>query len=224
MANVVYETQGDIATITMNDGKANAINSEMIEEINAGLDRAERDMKAVIITGRSGIFCGGFDLRVIQSGDIKQRREQFLAGAKLAMRLYGFPRPVIAAVTGSSVALGGFLLLTADYRIGISGEFKIGLNEVAIGMSLPPFALMLAESRINARHLTNATLSATLYSPEEAIAVGFLDEVTEPNDLLRRSKKKAETLAKLDADAFSQVKLDIRGAGIQRILEELSDA
>ena len=221
MANVSYKIHGEIAVLTMNDGKANAMNCEMIGEINRLLDRVEREAKALVITGREGIFCGGFDLRVIRSKKNKRKREQFLEGTRLAMRLYGFPKPVIAAVNGSSVALGAFLLLTADYRIGINGAFRIGINEVAIGMSLPPFALMLAQSRISGQYLTNAVISATLYNPQEAVAVGFLDEVIEQRDLLSRSIKKAETLAQLDVDTFARVKLDIRGAKIRNILDKL---
>ena len=221
MAIVTYETRDEIAVLTMDDGKANAINCEMIEEINAFLDRAEGESKAVLIVGREGIFCGGFDLRVIRSKNIERKRKQFLEGTRLAMRLYGFPKPVVAAVSGSSVALGAFLLLTADYRIGVNGSFRIGVNEVAIGMSLPPFALMLAESRISAQFLTNAIISATLFSPKEAIAVGFLDEVIKKRDLLSRSIKKAQSLAQLDVDSFSRVKLDIRGAQIRKVLETL---
>lgn len=107
------------------------------------------------------------------------------------MGLYGLPKPVVAAVSGSSVVLGAFLLLTADYQIGVNGSFRIGVNEVAIGMSLAPCALMLAESRISAQFLTNAIISTTPYSPKEAIAVGFLGEVTKKRDLLSRSIKKA---------------------------------
>ena len=144
-----------------------------------------------------------------------------LAGARLTMRLYGFPKPIIMANTGHSVALGGFLLLTADYRIGITGEFSIGLNEVAIGLSLPPFALMLVNARINTRHRTNAAISATMYSPEEAINVGFLDEVVEPRDLMARVMEKAASLLQLDAKAFAGVKQSMRGADISGVLEIL---
>ena len=138
MANVTYERRDEIAVLTMDDGKANAINCEMIEEINAFLDRAEGESKAVLIVGREGIFCGGFDLRVIRSKNIELATILELD----YMRLYGFPKPVVAAVTVRAL-LGAFLLLTADYRIGVNGLFRIGVNEVAIGMSLPPFALML---------------------------------------------------------------------------------
>ncbi len=221
MSLINIEQQGEIALITMDDGKANAMSSDMIAAVNAALDQAENDAKAVIISGRSGVFCGGFDLKTIRSGDDAASHAMTLAGARLAMRIYGFPRPIIMAATGHGVALGGFLLLTGDYRVGAAGEYMFGLNEVAIGMTLPPFALMLSQARIEKRYLTQAAISATMFSPEEAIQVGFLDEVVGSGDLLARAMEKAKALADLDGPSFARVKQDIRGASIQMILESL---
>ena len=221
MAPANYEQQGDIAVVTLDDGKANAMNPGMIAAVNAALDRAQADARAVIISGRPGVFCGGFDLKVIRTGDAATQQAMTLAGARLAMRIYGFPRPTVMATTGHSVALGGFLLLTADYRIGINGAFTVGLNEVAIGMTLPPFALMLSRARIDTRHLSNAALSSTMYSHADAVGAGFLDEVVEPDALMARAMDKATSLAALDAKAFARVKQDLRGADIERVLASL---
>ena len=144
MGIINYDQQDDIAIITMDDGKANAMNPEMISAVNEALDKAERDAKSIVLAGRPGVFCGGFDLKVMRSGDADRRRMQSLGGARLLMRLYGFPKPLVVANSGHCIALGGFFLLAADYRIGVLGEFRIGFNEVAIGVGLPPFALMLA--------------------------------------------------------------------------------
>jgi enoyl-CoA hydratase len=221
MSFVNYEQRGDIALITMDDGKVNAMSSDMIAEVNGALDQAEKAAKAVIIMGRPGVFCGGYDLKTIRSGDDAAREAMTLAGAHMAMRIYGCPKPTIMANTGHGIALGGLLLLTGDYRIGVAGEFAIGMNEVAIGLTLPAFALMLVQARIANRHLSNAVISATMYGPEEAVQAGFLDEVVEPDDLLTRAMEKASTLAELDGDAFARVKQDIRGASIEKVLESL---
>lgn len=143
------------------------------------------------------------------------------AGAQLAMRLYGFPKPVVMAATGHSVALGGFLLLAADHRIGIAGDFNVGLNEVAIGMSLPPFALMLSRARLAQRFLTGAALNATMYTHEQAIAVGFLDEIVAAGDLRSVAIAKAEALGSLDATVFQRVKQDLRGADIKAVMDQM---
>ena len=134
-----YEIIDDIAIVTMDDGKANAFGPNMIAAVNASLDRAADDARAVLLTGRPGLFSGGFDLKVIRSGDVEAAKTMRLAGARLMMRLYGLPLPLVIAVPGHAIALGAFCLLTADYRVGTAGNFNIGLNETSIGMSLPPF-------------------------------------------------------------------------------------
>ena len=221
MTRLTYEKLDEISIIRMDDGKANAMGSEMIAEVNEALDRAEEESRAVLITGRPGLLSGGFDLNVIRSGDAASIQSMINVGTKLLMRIYGFPKPIVMATGGHGVALGGFLLLAADYRLGVVGDYKIGLNEVAIGMTLPPFALMLAKSRIANQYLTNAAITANLYSPEGAVQAGFLDEVSDPEELMPRSIQKTQALAQLDPSAFERTKNDFRRADIQHILAGL---
>ena len=221
MTRLTYEKLDEISIIRMDDGKANAMGSEMIAEVNEALDRAEEESRAVLITGRPGLLSGGFDLNVIRSGDAASIQSMINVGTKLLMRIYGFPKPIVMATGGHGVALGGFLLLAADYRLGVVGDYKIGLNEVAIGMTLPPFALMLAKSRIANQYLTNAAITANLYDPEGAVQAGFLDEVSDPEELMPRSIQKTQALAQLDPSAFERTKNDFRRADIQHILADL---
>tara|TARA_X000001036_G_C20632318_1_gene787651 strand:+ start:306 stop:980 length:675 start_codon:yes stop_codon:yes gene_type:complete len=221
MTRLTYEKLDEISIIRMDDGKANAMGSEMIAEVNEALDRAEEESRAVLITGRPGLLSGGFDLNVIRSGDAASIQSMINVGTKLLMRIYGFPKPIVMATGGHGVALGGFLLLAADYRLGVVGDYKIGLNEVAIGMTLPPFALMLAKSRIANQYLTNAAITANLYDPEGAVQAGFLDEVSDPEELMPRSIQKTQALAQLDPSAFERTKNDFRRADIQHILAGL---
>ena len=221
MTRLTYEKLDEISIIRMDDGKANAMGSEMIAEVNEALDRAEEESRAVLITGRPGLLSGGFDLKVIRSGDAASIQSMINAGTKLLMRIYGFPKPIVMATGGHGVALGGFLLLAADYRLGVIGDYKIGLNEVAIGMTLPPFALMLAKSRIANQYLTNAAITANMYDPEGAVQAGFLDEVSDPGELMPRSIQKTQALAQLDPSAFERTKNDFRRADIQHILAGL---
>ena len=221
MTRLTYEKLDEVSIIRMDDGKANAMGSEMIAEVNEALDRAEEESRAVLITGRPGLLSGGFDLNVIRSGDAASIQSMINVGTKLLMRIYGFPKPIVMATGGHGVALGGFLLLAADYRLGVVGDYKIGLNEVAIGMTLPPFALMLAKSRIANQYLTNAAITANLYDPEGAVQAGFLDEVSDPEELMPRSIQKTQALAQLDPSAFERTKNDFRRADIQHILAGL---
>ncbi|OUX40042.1 MAG: hypothetical protein CBE21_07060 [Proteobacteria bacterium TMED261] len=221
MQRLTYKKIEEISLIRLDDGKANAMGPEMIKELNEAIDKAEEESRALLITGRPGLLSGGFDLTIIRSGDNDAIRSMVKSGAKLLMRIYGFPKPIVMATSGHGVALGGFLLLAADYRFGASGDFKIGLNEVAIGMTLPPFALMLAKARIANQFLTNSAINANMFNPETAKLAGFLDEVSNPSELLSNSIDKTKELATLDLSAFKQTKNDFRSADIQRILANL---
>ena len=141
---VSFALRDGIATMTMDDGKANALSLAMSQALDAGLDRAAKEAKVIVIRGRPGVLCGGFDLKVIRGNDPAQSAAMREAGMQLMTRLYLLPQPVIFACTGHSVAAGGLLLLTGDIRIGLRGEFRIGLNEVGIGLALPQTGIELA--------------------------------------------------------------------------------
>ena len=216
-----YELNDHVATITMNDGKANAFGPNMIAAVNGQLDRAAEEAKAVVFTGRPGLFSGGFDLKIIRGGDRQAGRAMSLAGARLMMRLYGLPQPLVIAASGHAIALGAFCLLTADYRVGTAGDFRIGLNETAIGMSLPPFGLMLAKERLSKRYLARAAIAATMFSPTEAKDAGFLDEVVGADELRESAQRVARSMVELDGASYALVKQGLRGDSITRVLEGL---
>ena len=216
-----YELIDHVAVIVMNDGKANAFGPNMIDAVNEQLDRAEAEAKAAVLAGRPGLFSGGFDLRVIRGDDPKASREMTLGGARLMMRLYGHPQPLVIAATGHAVALGAFCLLTGDYRLGTDGDFRIQLNETAIGMNLPPFGLMLAKERLSKRYLSRATIAATMFSPAEATDAGFLDEVVSADEILQTAQKRARAMVELDGAAYAAVKQSLRGPSISEVLEGL---
>ena len=134
------------------------------------------------------------------------------SGANLSRRLLAFPAPVILAVSGHAIAMGGLLTLSADYRIGIHGAYKIGLNEVAIGMTLPYFGVELARERLAATHLASAVTLAKLYDSVAAVEAGFLDEVVSEEDLMPQAIATAETFAALDMVAFKNTKARTREA------------
>ncbi len=216
-----YELIDHVAVIIMNDGKANAFGPNMIAAVNKQLDRAEAEAKATVLAGRPGLFSGGFDLRVIRGDDPEASRAMSLGGARLMMRLYGHPQPLVIAATGHAVALGAFCLLTGDYRLGTDGDFRIQLNETAIGMSLPPFGLMLARERLSKRYLSRATIAATMFSPAQATDAGFLDEVVVDDDILEAAQKRARAMVELDGAAYAAVKQSLRGPSISEVLEGL---
>ena len=199
-----YELEDGIATITLDDGKVNALSPAMLGSIGAGLERAEADEAVVVMTGRERTFSAGFDLR---SDDWPT---MLTAGARTAERMLSFPRPIVIACNGNALAMGAFLLLAADYRVGARGEFKIGLNEVAIGLTLPHFGIALAEHRLSRPWFDRATVTGVIIGPEEACAAGFLDEVVEPAEVMATARTAAERLEGIDMDAHHATKLRIR--------------
>jgi enoyl-CoA hydratase len=217
-----YELRDAVAVLHFDDGKANAFSHDAIESLHAHLDRADKDAKAVLLVGRPGRFSGGFDLAVMRStGDAV--RGLVTAGAELFLRMFELPQPIAVACTGHAVAAGALALLTADARIGAQGDFKIGLNEVGIGMTLPIFGVELARHRLSKRHFQRATIRAELYTPDAAVDAGFLDRVTSPESLLDVAFAEAEILAQLPQPAFANTKASVRAATLAAIRATLEE-
>lgn len=190
-------TEGDVSIITLNDGKANVFSPEMSITVSNLLDQVPGDKGSLVITGRPGIFSAGFDLKIISSGDADAVAAMVKAGFTLLARIYNFPRPVIAACSGHGVALGAFLLCCADYRLGAKGQFIVQANETRNNMSIPTPILEISKSRISKTHWYRAILNAEAYPVEKAIEPGYLDEVTEPDNLMIRAMEVANDLATL---------------------------
>ena len=126
---ISYQLDDGVATLTLANGKVNAISPAVIEAFNQALDHAEQDRAVVILTGQPGILSGGYDLKVMTSGP-ENAVALVAAGSTLARRMLAHPYPIIVACSGHAVAKGAFLLLSADYRIGVDGPFQIGQRVV----------------------------------------------------------------------------------------------
>lgn len=203
---VKLNTDGDVSIITLDDGKANVFSPLMTEAIESLLDQVPQDKGALLIAGRSGIFSGGFDLKIMSSGDMEEIKRMVKVGFNLLTRIYSFPRPVVCACTGHAIALGAFLLLCGDYRLGAEGDFMIGANEVRNNMSVPEPILELSRTRINKTHWYRAILNAEMYAPNKAISAGYLDETIDPEKLMDLALKKASDLATLDHPVYQITK------------------
>ncbi len=213
---ITVDIQNDVAHLAVDDGKANALSFDLIAEFHAQLDDAEANAKAVLISGRDGRFCAGFDLSVMRDSPEKAR-DLVNAGGHLLLRLFENKLPIVIACTGHALAAGGLMLLSADTRIGAKGDFKIGLNETAIGMVLPVFGIELPKARLGKEHLTPAVIQGRMHSPDEASMAGFLDAVVPPETLIETSIKAAETLSQLPQAAYYGNKKLIRKAAIEAI-------
>lgn len=215
--------ENDIALITMDDGKANAISLTMLEAINAALDEAEKSASVIVLTGRPERFSAGFDLKFLASSQPEDVRRLVNGGGKLAFRLFTSKQPIIIAATGHAIAMGAFILLGGDTRIGARGAYKIGANETINGMTLPGFGVELPRARLNPMYLTEALVQARLYTPDEAVPVGWLDKVVEPGEVLAAAMAEAERLKPIANGAYWRNKILARQPAIDAIKPTLAD-
>lgn len=217
MTNVVaIEIESQVATITIQNGKVNAISHQVIEEINKALDKAQEAKAVVVITGKPGMLSAGYDLNVMREST-SAAMQLVEKGSTLSRRLLSFPFPVLVACPGHAVAKGAFLLLSADYRIGVEGNFKIGLNEVAIGMSMHDAGVELARGRLAPVFFNRSVISAEMVSPQDAIMLGFLDKVVSESEFLPTVNFIAQAMTKLDMKAHYNTKLKARADLLQRL-------
>jgi enoyl-CoA hydratase len=218
---VSYRADGRVATITLDDGKVNALSAAMLADIGAAFDRAEADGMAVLLTGRPGIFSAGFDLKVLRAGG-DPARQMVRSGFELAVRLLSFPAPVVIACPGHAIAMASFLLLSADYRLGADGPYKITANEVSIGLEIPQAAIEICRQRLSPAALSRALLLSEVFGPGDAQQAGWLDRVVPAADLAGTAADLAAGLAQLDPAAHTASKLRLRGpivAGVRAALE-----
>jgi enoyl-CoA hydratase len=210
-----------VAAIHLDDGKANALSPRTIDQLDRALDTAEAGARVVLLSGRPGRFSAGFDLATMQEGPDAARR-LVRDGAELALRIYEFPVPVVMVCTGHALAMGAILLMAGDFRVGTQGDYKIGLNEVSIGMPVPVFGTELARDRLSRRHFTRAVSHATIYDPQGAVEAGFLDEVAMAPDVhevgMHRARQFAQTL---DRQAFRATRVNARHATIRYVRDTL---
>jgi enoyl-CoA hydratase len=213
---VAYQLDDGVATLTLSNGKVNAISNEVIAAFNAALDQAEKDRAVVIITSGPGILSGGYDLKIMTSSP-EAAMDLVAAGSTLARRMLSHPFPIVVACTGHAVAKGAFLLLSADYRIGVDGPFSIGLNEVQIGMTMHNAGIELARDRLNTSAFGRSVINGEMFDPKGALQAGFLDKVVAPEELTDAARTVALQLKKINMKAHKQTKLKVRKAFLETL-------
>lgn len=220
---VQHELRGHVACITLDDGKANAITREVLDELGRILDGLDgSDARAVLIAGRPGRFSAGFDLAAMTAGP-ESMRSLVMAGGRFIGRLLLEPRPVVVACTGHALAAGALILLAADHRVGTAGDFKIGLNEVAIGLPMPRWGVELATYRLNPTRLAANLVLGQVGGPDDAVASGFLDTVVAPEQVLEAASAEAARLAELRTGAVAGTKVRARRALVERMLDGMEE-
>jgi enoyl-CoA hydratase len=218
---VTTTIEDGVAVVRVDDGKMNALSYAVIEQLQAALDTAEQQASAVCIVGNDRALSAGFDLSVMNAGP-EAAVALVKAGGEMLMRLYLHPQPTVAAVTGHALAAGVLLVLACDTRIAADKPAKIGLNETAIGMRLPQFAIELASDRLSKRAATRAMIQAEIFDPAGALAAGYVDEVVPVDQCVATAITTARALGQLPRDAYAGTKKSLRQPSIARALGELA--
>jgi enoyl-CoA hydratase len=213
---VDYRLDGAVASITMDDGKVNAMSPSMIAELNGALDQAEADRAVVLLTGRESVLSAGFDLPTLRAGG-SEANAMVRSGFELAARLLAFPTPVVIACNGHAVAMGVFLLLSGDYRIGVAGPYKLMANEVAIGLTMPRAAIEILRQRLTPAYFNRAAILSEPCPLEGAVDAGFLDRVVEAAQLQDAARGAANVMSALDMRAHAESKLRARQPALDAI-------
>lgn len=213
---VTAEIRDGAFVIIMNDGKANAVSLAMQTAINTSLDEAEAAQLPVVLCGRPGLFSAGFDLKTLAASG-QPAVDMLCGGLDLSLRLLEFPTPVIAACTGHAIAMGIFVLTSCDYRIGADGDYRYSANEVAIGMTMPWSTIEILRQRLTPAAASRAVLFAENFTPENAVAMGVLDEVVNADDVINRALAYAQSTASLNLSAHAASKKRLRAETVSAI-------
>ena len=214
--------ENDISIIKLDDGKANAFSYDMLSQVNELLAKVPRDSGALVITGREGLFSGGFDLKTLATGDMEKITKMVQLGYRLLLELFSFDRPIVAAVSGHSIALGLFVTCSADYRIAIDGQYVCQANEVRNNMDIPTQIMEILKARVNKNYFYPAVYHSDAYSMRDSIAVGFIDEVVSEDKFMERVMNKALELSSLPHPFYVNTKHFAQGDVIQKIADAIA--
>ena len=212
-----YSRSGAIGTIVMDDGKLNVMSVAMLAALHAAFDAAEKDGTVVVLTGRGKAFSAGFDLDVFAQGSASDIYTMLKSGAELALRVLSFPRPVVAACNGHALPMGAFLLMSADVRIAAEGAYGIGMNEVAIAIAVPRFAIEVARQRLTPAYFNRAVTTGQMFTPAVAATAGFVDWTVPAAELETAALEAAKCLTKIDPAAHAASKSRARAPAIAAI-------
>jgi enoyl-CoA hydratase len=225
MSFVTTEEQADgVRVLRIDNGKPNAVSTELANELIDALEVADKDadVKAIVIAGSPGMFSAGFDLGTMAKGPAAAN-EMVKAGGRLGLAVYYHAKPVVAACGGHAIAMGVFLIMVCDYRVGARGSFKLGANETAIGMTLPTFGVEFARAALSKRHFDRAIVQSTIYDPQGAVEAGMLDEIVDPEEVEPKAIEVAARLGALRQPAFRNNKRLVRAPTYELISSTLEE-
>jgi enoyl-CoA hydratase len=218
-AHVRIEPRGELAVLTLDRPPANALIPEVLAEIDEGREQLlSEEPRAVVISGREGFFSAGVDLKVAPTLDAEGQRAMVDGINQLVIGWYGFPRPVVAAVTGHAIAGGMVIALCADYRVGATSG-KLGLTELKVEVPYPVGAISLVQAELSPPAARALVLRSHLVEPEEALRLGLVDELAGSGEVFERACDVAEEMGRYAGETYARTKLELRGATLRRIEE-----
>jgi enoyl-CoA hydratase len=220
MMKIHYELKDHVAMLTMDDGKANAMDWGFFQEMGETLDRIEKDRaKVVIITGRPDFFSGGLDLNLVPTLSPNELKTFAQSFAQTMVRIFSFPAPTIAACTGHSVAGGAILAYSCDLRLIIDGPYLVQMNEMLMGVPMPSWLLLLCRSAIPQPLQMEALLHARAYSPSEVVERGLFHGLYgNVDEMMAEARARSENLKLLNPHAYYMTKKRMRGPEMEHAL------
>jgi enoyl-CoA hydratase len=216
---------GGVRLLTLDRPPANALDETLLADLGAALDDARRDpaVRALVLTGAGSFFSGGFDLRAPRRDDDAARTLRVLY-RDIHTNLLTFPKPTVAHMNGHAIAGGLVLVLACDYRLGADGDYKVGLNEVAIGASFPRAALEIVRLRLPHARAAELLLGAALYPSSQALRLGIVDELLPAEKLGPTVLRRAARMGAFPRDAYAHTKAALVEDAVRRIMHEPPDA
>lgn len=215
-----------IATVALNRGKVNAINETVADELTACFKELadNPDVQAVIFTGNGKFFTFGFDIPEFLNYPKNDFVRYLTKFTDLYTYLFLYPKPVVAALNGHTIAGGCMLAISCDYRMMVPGKPKISLNEINFGSSLFAGSVEIMKFLIGHKNAERAVISGDMYSPDEALQIGLIDQIVPPEDLMAEAQKKARELAEKDGAAFKSIKYLVRKSLADEMIRKEKDS
>jgi enoyl-CoA hydratase len=214
MSRITTTFHDDVALVTFDDGKRNVVNHEVLDELEAAWDEAEARAKAIVLAGRDGSFCAGYDIRVMTGDDGAAARELGRRGGRFARRLYASPRPLLAASAGHSFTIGVLWMACCDVRVAERGAHKYAMTETALNVPFSPWPLEPLKARLAPSQQIPAILHSQVYDPAGALDAGFVDLLVDPGAAVAEALARAAKLAELPGAAYAASKLELRRASL----------
>jgi 3,2-trans-enoyl-CoA isomerase len=201
-----------LSIIKLDRGKSNAINGEMIGELDDILKNIAYDTNigGVIITGKEQFFSAGLDLIELYHYSEEEAKVFWHKFLNFTATITSFKKPIVAAINGHSPAGGCVIALACDYRVMSEGKFIIGLNEVPVGIIVPESIFVLYSFWIGQANAARSLLEGRLFSPEEALSIGLVDELVNPAGILTAAERKIRKYMGMERNTWEQSKLYIR--------------